>query len=382
MRMAAHHHSHAADDTFHICHCRSWQKGINRVVVWSFDNMYSDEKCWEYFRFRKEDMPHLLHELRLPTGRDGRMHTRSRYVFEPMEALCTFLHRMAHPSTWDVLIGTLGGSSTARYKDVFYMVLDYLFDTFQPCINDICRWEGNSRGFAGASVSACTCACTPSLFHVLTLTLPTTAAIHAAGAPAPRCIGFIDGTFRPCARPVRGQRQVYNGYPKTHGIKFQSVIGPHGLIIDLLRACLGRRGDGWLLAKSGLLQRMAALVRDEASHFYVYGDTAYALSQYVLRGFKGAMTPAQRAFSTAMSRLRETVEWGFALVLRDWAFLDRKKNLKLFKQPIGKLFYVGALLANIKTCLTASHALDGYGNQIALKFGVSPPSLHDYLHRF
>ena len=132
MRMAAHHHSHAADDTFHICHCRSWQKGINRVVVWSFDNMYSAEKCWEYFRFRKEDMPHLLHELRLPTGRDGRMHTRSRYVFEPMEALCTFLHRMAHPSTWDVLIGTLGGSSTARYKDVFYMVLDYLFDTFQP----------------------------------------------------------------------------------------------------------------------------------------------------------------------------------------------------------------------------------------------------------
>ena len=90
----------------------------------------------------------------------------------------------------------------------------------------------------------------------------------------------------------------------------------------------------------------------------------------------------QRAFSTAMSRLRESVEWGFALVLRDWAFLDRKKNLKLFKQPIGKLFFVGALLANMKTCVTASHALDGYGNQIALKFGVSPPSLHDYLHRF
>ena len=302
--------------------------------------MYSPEKCWEYFRFRKEDMPHLLQELQLPVSPDGMIHTGGRYVFSPMEALCTFLHRMAHPSTWDILLGALGGSSPTRYKDIFYLVLDHIFNTFQGCINDICRWEGNSHQFAG--VPLCPALMLPHLCAHTHLLYLLSGAIHAAGAPAPRCVGFIDGTFRPCARPVRGQRQVYNGYPKTHGIKFQSVIGPNGLIIDLFGACLGRRGDGWLLGQSGLLQRMANLVRDEGSHFYVYGDPAYALSMYVLRGFKGAMTPLQRAFSTAMSRLRESVEWGFALVLRDWAFLDRQKNLKLFKQPIGKLFFVGA----------------------------------------
>ena len=26
---------------------RTWQKGINRVLIWSFDNMYSEEKCYE-----------------------------------------------------------------------------------------------------------------------------------------------------------------------------------------------------------------------------------------------------------------------------------------------------------------------------------------------
>ncbi|KAL3929180.1 MAG: hypothetical protein SGPRY_002065 [Prymnesium sp.] len=26
---------------------RSWQKGINRVVVWSFENMYSEAQCYE-----------------------------------------------------------------------------------------------------------------------------------------------------------------------------------------------------------------------------------------------------------------------------------------------------------------------------------------------
>ena len=26
---------------------RSWQKGINRVAIWSFDNMFSEEKAYE-----------------------------------------------------------------------------------------------------------------------------------------------------------------------------------------------------------------------------------------------------------------------------------------------------------------------------------------------
>ena len=26
---------------------RSWQKGINRVVIWSFDNMYSEVQCYQ-----------------------------------------------------------------------------------------------------------------------------------------------------------------------------------------------------------------------------------------------------------------------------------------------------------------------------------------------
>ena len=53
--------------------------------------------------------------------------------------------------------------------------------------------------------------------------------------------------------------------------------------------------------------------------------------------------------------------------------------MRLLKQPIGKFYYVAYIMSNIKTCLTASHAFDGYGNQIALKFEVAPVTLHDYL---
>ena len=53
--------------------------GINRVAIWSFDNMFSEEVCWDSFRFHKADMPYLLSELGITTSspafNDGRVHT-------------------------------------------------------------------------------------------------------------------------------------------------------------------------------------------------------------------------------------------------------------------------------------------------------------------
>jgi len=46
-------------------------------------------------------------------------------------------------------------------------------------------------------------------------------AIHAAGAPLQNCWGFIDGTLRPCCRPIRSQRVLFSGHKRVHGIKFQ-----------------------------------------------------------------------------------------------------------------------------------------------------------------
>ena len=102
------------------------------------------------------------------------------------------------------------------------------------------------------------------------------------------------------------------------------------------------------------------------------------MNRFLLRGFKGACSPAERAWSTEMSRVRESVEWGFALILRDWAFLDFSKNQKVFLQPVQKMYVIGAIMTNIKTCLQAE--IDGYGNEMAEYFLISPPSLDEYLN--
>ena len=117
------------------------------------------------------------------------------------------------------------------------------------------------------------------------------------------------------------QDHVYSGYYKAHGLKFQSVV-PNGLVEDFFGPVPSRRGDGYLLRRSRLLERMHQLCATAGHHYYVYGDPAYALTRYVMRGYKGVMTPRQAAFSTAMSAVRTGVEWGFMLVVRDWAFVD------------------------------------------------------------
>ena len=58
-------------------------------------------------------------------------------------------------------------------------------------------------------------------------------AIHEKGAALDNCWGFVDGTVRPICRPKEHQRVMYNDHKRVHGLKFQSVVAPNGLIANL-----------------------------------------------------------------------------------------------------------------------------------------------------
>ena len=55
------------------------------------------------------------------------------------------------------------------------------------------------------------------------------------------CFGFIDGTIPCIYRPVLNEN--YSSQAKVHGLKFQSVILPNGLIINPEGLWEGRRRD-------------------------------------------------------------------------------------------------------------------------------------------
>ena len=112
------------------------------------------------------------------------------------------------------------------------------------------------------------------------------ATIHDKGAPLENCWGFIDGTMRPLCKPDQNQRILYNGHKRVHGIKFQSIVAPNGLIASLFGPVKGRRHDS-MLVDSGLLQELSQYsFASDGTPLCVYGDRAYPLRVHLQGPFK------------------------------------------------------------------------------------------------
>lgn len=198
--------------------------------------------------------------------------------------------------------------------------------------------------------------------------------VGVAGSPLPNIVGFIDGTARPICRPSYRQRELYSGYKKGHVLKYQSVVLPDGLIGRLDGPYVGRRHDAAVLHLSNLLGELRTkFINVDGSWMSLYGDPGYSNQKFVKVGFKnlGNRSNLQKQFNAEMSALRVSVEYGFGKIVQQFAFLDFKKNQKLFMQPLKEQYYVAALLVNCQTCMR--------GDQVSEYFNCSPPSLNDYL---
>ena len=127
------------------------------------------------------------------------------------------------------------------------------------------------------------------------------------------CFGFIDGTLHQVCRPrIRKniplilnpnniQRALYSGHKRHHGIKFQSIVLPDGMIAMMFGPVEGRRHDITLLKLSKLDQRMRLL----PNNCFVYGDQAYPARPWLLSPFRGNnKTHAMRRWNRALQTCR------------------------------------------------------------------------------
>jgi DDE superfamily endonuclease len=69
---------------------------------------------------------------------------------------------------------------------------------------------------------------------------------------------------------------------QCHGIKFQSVTTPDGLIALLYGPVNGNRHDSFMLQESALIPQLRALFPVGAKQFSLYGDPAYPQSDIFL----------------------------------------------------------------------------------------------------
>jgi hypothetical protein len=127
-----------------------------------------------------------------------------------------------------------------------------------------------------------------------------------------------------------------------------------------------------MMHKSGLEGRIAAVQARTGRNFHAYGDAAYRRTPQVQRAIKGRLSVRARILNKKMKSLRISVEWGFGGVHQQWAYLTYSKGMKMFKQPVAKMYSCATVLYNLYTC--------AHGNTATKHFRVAPPTMEAYLH--
>ncbi|KAF6215708.1 hypothetical protein GE061_000039 [Apolygus lucorum] len=130
--------------------------------------------------------------------------------------------------------------------------------------------------------------------------------------------------------------------------------------------------DAGIFRGTEFIEQLRRLCEYTANRYVLYGDAAYPISEFLLKLYPQTTADVDAMnFNRSMSAVRQAVDWGFEKVVREWAFVDFHKNLKVMKQDVPNIYKVACLLANCHSCL--------YGSQISQFFNVHPPTLQQYL---
>ena len=316
-----------------------------RMVIADFN----ESQCIQHFRFRKKNLVKVAQSLwsRLDirgTYDNIRCENRYRCPFET--ALLILLFRFSRPRRYRPEMEEFFGMRISHLSNVLDTLVSAMYTLAEQYLSN------------------------PVLFRER---LPYYAErIYAKCGLLDNLWGFIDGTLRKTCRPTYFQRHAYSGHKRCHGLKFQTVVTPDGLIACLWGPMNGNRHDSHMLRESNLLDQLIDLNPVGGVVYALYGDPAYPQSQYIFGGFHNAGANNDRAlWNTHMSKVREVVEWGYAQIVSNWTYLDFNKSMKIFEVPVGKYYIIGAFLSNLRNTF--------YSNQINSYFDCNKLTIDEYL---
>ncbi|XP_020622132.1 uncharacterized protein LOC110059752 [Orbicella faveolata] len=167
----------------------------------NFDD-FEDDECLSEFRSHKRDLPLLADVLEIHET----VECYQRSICSGLEALYILLKRQSYPCRYSDMVARF-----AKPVPMLCTINNYMIHyIYQSHSHRILEWNDSILD--------------PYLLERYSR------AITAKGSPLDNCFGVIDGTVRPISKPGENQRIVYDGHKRVHGIKFQSVALPNGLI--------------------------------------------------------------------------------------------------------------------------------------------------------
>jgi DDE superfamily endonuclease len=92
-----------------------------------------------------------------------------------------------------------------------------------------------------------------------------------------------------------------------------------------------------MLRESGVVERLEA-ISGMVEGACVYEDLAYPVSRLLQVPFKGSnCTKDELNFNRRISKVMVSVEWCLGKVVSLFPFVDFRKNIKLYLQPVGTI---------------------------------------------
>ena len=144
---------------------------------------------------------------------------------------------------------------------------------------------------------------------------------------------------------------MYNLHKSVHGIKFQSVVTPNGLMANLSGPFKGKRHDSVMLHESDLLNELRQVAFYNGQPLCLYGDPAYPLGVHLQTPYRNNLTSQMTLYNKAMSEVPVSVELLFGNIWNFLKFIDFKKQMTVHLSAVGKMYFISALLENAQTCL-------------------------------
>ena len=291
---------------------------------------YPPAEHLEHFRFTKDQVRELAAVYGVP---DVVNSPKTRQSCTGYTAMAIVLARLSSPGPWRQHVRFFGRRK-GTLKTFFYITLQIMYDSCKD------RIQRPSRTFLTDARLRSYCD-----------------ALIAKGCPFSNVFGFIDGTLYRISRPsgqTHWQRSVYSGHKKCHGLKWQGINSPDGIIQFLHGPFSGKAHDTAILEESNLLQVLRAEFRLPAAqiqannpeqHFMIFGDPgdvspfgrwfylvqchlSFAGYSHVIcdvlqapfwssRGYLH-LPPDQRNFNIRMAKLRISAEWMFKDITQLW----------------------------------------------------------------
>jgi len=290
------------------------------------------------FRFSIQEIETLC-LLLLPNG----IRCLGRQVASPTTALCVFLRRNAYPCRWSDLC-PLFRRNVGWLSTVYWETTTILYEWAGKLSENLVASETDIETFKEAIFSK-------------------TRGVVPFGA-----FGFLDGTWLRTCRPSVGQEALYSGYHSQHGITFQGVCCPDGLLRYFSRAYAGRLPDHSVFLRDGLEGKLG-------ESGYVIGDSIYRRTDAVLPMWKRSQTvgmPDRILFNEVLASVRVSVEWSFGLTSRLFCGLQFwRDRARVRSQAAGMELCVAVFFTNLRVCMR--------GSQVSEYFGCMPPSVETFL---